>query len=66
MCVFHPFLVWILWLAGLRCRKNKINEVTAVSEQNGKLVVASSARDDGYLCKRDYGVTGIFVSPVMK
>ena len=58
--VFYPFS------AGLRCRKNKINEVTAVSKQNGKLVVASSARDDGYLCEPDYGVTGIFVSPVMK
>ena len=58
--------MWILCLAGLRCSKNKINEVTAVNKQNGKLVVASSACDDGYLCKPDYEVTGIFVSLTRK
>ena len=58
LCLYYPFLFWILWLAGLGGLGSKI--------QN--LMGSSSTRfvKRAYLCDPDYEMMGIFVSPIKK
>ena len=53
LCLYYPFLLWILWFAGLRFVKWRVS-------------LWSRLWNDRYLCAPCYEATSVFVNPIKK
>ena len=69
LCLYYPFLVWILWLADLGCLGSKIQNLMGSSSSRfvkRRVSLWSRLWSDRYLCEPRYEATGICVSPIIK